>query len=116
MTTWRVILLVLAVITDYTSLLTWIMTFERTVGEVNSRLPIDQRLSHSWWYYGKYRRLCQHYGRLFPDGISVRRLQGVGAVMAGSVALAAFAIGLGLGPALLLGISGGASSWFLFGK
>jgi hypothetical protein len=38
------------------------------VGEINRKLPDDQRFSYLWWYPAKYERVRREYHRLYPQG------------------------------------------------
>jgi hypothetical protein len=38
------------------------------IGEINRKLPDDQRISYFWFHPAKYRRIYNEYRRLFPAG------------------------------------------------
>lgn len=38
------------------------------IGEINRKLPDDQRISYWWMYAEKFARIKKEYRRLYPDG------------------------------------------------
>jgi hypothetical protein len=44
------------------------LVFFAMVGEVNRKVPEEQRISYLFWHFNKYRALLRQYRRLYPSG------------------------------------------------
>jgi hypothetical protein len=59
------------------------------IGEVNRKLPDEERIPYLWWHLGKYQRTLREYRRLYPGGRLV--MYHFGSLALGMLLLAAFA-------------------------
>lgn len=44
------------------------LVFFAMIGEVNRKVPDEQRISYLFWHFNKYRTILRQYRQLYPGG------------------------------------------------